>query len=173
MRQMKEFWVYSTGPVDNWFGWRCVETTLADLLETGDELVVEASPEEFAELAFIARKLVEKVGWEGDGHWWYSMLPLPDMSLSQPLFAVKQSNNGVTFFCSPIRLHWLCEGPCDATEERFSVAIPYPKSTIMDWVDVWGLKEAYIQYQATQALAIAERAQQARKANDGEEWLPF
>ncbi len=87
--------------------------------------------EEVAELrgrATIAKELVEKYTfWEGDGIWMVSGLPVNDSASSLPMFAVKQNNNGDTFICSPLQLHWL-----EARGRRVFANLPDSWSDVLD-----------------------------------------
>lgn len=102
------YFVYVTGPLDWWPGWRWVDEILAAM--RGSDTLVEAGypePSKLEAMVSSAKKVADAAGWEGDGRWACAPLPAPEMFSSELMFAVKQSNNGTTYVVSPFRLPWL------------------------------------------------------------------
>lgn len=136
-KRLRVFWVYECSPIDNWWGWTPLTTVLQsskennDLEEEGLGAYIEdwrGFPfEKLALEASTAKLLIQKhTLWEGDGHWQVAPLPNPDQCTSELLFAVKQSNNGTTFLCSPFRLPWLADSN---NEQPFKIS--WPSSEIL------------------------------------------
>jgi hypothetical protein len=157
MSQTREFWVYATSPVDYWGGWQNLKQWLENGLSTQEDGEFyegeSVSPEALAHNAFIARKLVTSMGWEGDGIWQFSMLPVPATCDSLPLLAVKQSNNGTCFFCSPVRLPHLVE---DGEERAFSVNVTANEQEKMQWFAAFDLEASYSSYRQRKIHSIAD-----------------
>lgn len=111
---------YSTGPIDDWFGWQPYEDTLEKAYSEQAEWKNEKRepfdgiPDYVGLLQRLATKshlgFAKYCGWEGDttGGEYIAGFPA-DHSGPSILFALKQSNNGTTFVASPIELPWLGE----------------------------------------------------------------
>lgn len=63
-------------------------------IEQGKQLLTES----LAETKVLLKKFTS---WEGDGSFYISSIPFPDVCLSELVFAVKQSNNGTTYVVAP------------------------------------------------------------------------
>ena len=105
-------WLYEIGPIDYWTGWTPLEQVKVNNYSDKEYEDLESDAE-------FAKVLIEKyTSWEGDGRWYVSGMPTSEYSNSLLMFAVKQSNNGSTFICTPFPLPWL------DTLERMKVVIP-------------------------------------------------
>tara|TARA_Y100000310_G_scaffold337222_1_gene423770 strand:- start:2954 stop:3397 length:444 start_codon:yes stop_codon:yes gene_type:complete len=125
-RRERPWVIYVCGPIDWWEGW----WRLTEYDYGGDSVVHrrKAIMEEVATgLAAVYHRHEDRqvltvelllqyqsvrhgfghAGWEGDGSWYFAVLPDPQEFGSQPIFAAKQSNNGTTFIASRYKLPWL------------------------------------------------------------------
>ena len=116
-------YVYATSPKDYWAGWQKPESAFepdppAKVAQPEDEF---EDDELFEDKRYISefnakwqwvQEIAVGVGWEGDivAGPFISMLPDCDYCPSRFVIAWKQSNNGMTFYASPMPLPWLEEG---------------------------------------------------------------
>lgn len=101
MTLRKPRYVYALPPIDCWDIWN----TLADAAREDREFRRNTIEWFFCE----ARQIAPHLGWEGDvsqGPFWIN-LPVDEWN-DQWLFAVawKQSDNGLTFIASPVKMPW-------------------------------------------------------------------
>ena len=99
---MTKLYTYVLGPIDFWEGWMAPETLGAspyrDLAAWGpDDVMARLS---------VAKDAATAAGWEGDGQFHLSMLPMQDVQC-EVVVAIKQNNNGTTFIMSPFEMPWL------------------------------------------------------------------
>ncbi len=106
--EAKKYFCYHCGPIDWWEGWRTVPEAIA-----AERTAPRQTANRMEEIATIINALGERLSgqlhWEGDGVWRVAPLPDPENLDSIAMFAIKQSNNGATFICSPRQLPWLEE----------------------------------------------------------------
>jgi hypothetical protein len=112
-------WVYNTGPIDSWEGWRTPEQLANDLAGTpvGMDLegnVIRSSPDIWAMVIERAVRIAEAAVtsctyWEGDKREGPYFAPLPDPGTCSTVYMVawKQDNNGDLFVVSPVSLPYL------------------------------------------------------------------
>ncbi len=98
--------LYAVGPID-WWG-SCLSLSFSSFSRDGP---CDGDPP-FLDLPELLRLLLEfkSIGWEGDTHGvWAFRLPFPACCGWTWAYAIKQSNNGITFIASPVPLPWLEE----------------------------------------------------------------
>jgi hypothetical protein len=102
---MTKLHVYVLGPIDFWEGWIAPETLGA----SGNFEVSAWHPDDVLARLDEAKKAASAAGWEGDGDFHLSMLPMRDSHQCEALVAIKQGNNGTTFIITPFEMPWLGE----------------------------------------------------------------
>lgn len=115
----RTLWVYSTGPIDFWEGWRTPEQLANELGGAPQGLDLEGdatyqSPDIWTMVIEQAIKMAEAAitsctYWEGDKREgpYLASLPNPDTCSTFYMVAWKQDNNGDLFVVSPVALPYL------------------------------------------------------------------
>jgi hypothetical protein len=91
-------YVYSVGPIDNWFGWSKLRSFKSGLHYDANE---------FHWFWAAAQKAARECGWEGDIREGPYIAAIPGDSQQRIIISWKQANNGTTFVISPVMLRWL------------------------------------------------------------------
>lgn len=121
MSKQKTMWIYETPPADFFDGLMSVTNYIASINEEENSGVCVAG---IIKLAMVGARQVSMAkgnAWEGDirGPEMYVFgIPDPENATTRLGLVWKQDNNGTTFFCSPVRIHWLdkYELPANAKE---------------------------------------------------------
>ncbi len=92
-------WIYECPPQDWWFG-------SVDLFTYFNDLDPASQNEALEDFTASVCAIAKDTSWEGDGMWRVIGIPVGDVTPAT-CFAVKQSNNGTTYFASMVQLPWL------------------------------------------------------------------
>ena len=103
---------YVTSPIDWWEPWNEYDPPEAAPSQPGSQdLFTDKHSEAYLqrhlfEMYSVAKGEFKRLGWEGDGNWYYAGIPA-GTSGPDAILAVKQYNNGSVFVLSPVPLNWL------------------------------------------------------------------